>query len=111
MLLLPIFGSAGSSLLRGLFSPCEWGPLSGRGVPASHGGGFQRCGAPSLGRAGFRTCDPGLQSTGPLVVRGLSCFTACGIFPGQGSNLCLLRILYCWAAREAQSCIRILEES
>ena len=33
---------------------------------------------------------PRLQSTGPIVmVHGLSCST-CGIFPDQGSNLCLL---------------------
>ena len=33
----------------------------------------------------------GLWSTGSIVVaHGLSHFTACGIFPNQGSNLCLL---------------------
>ena len=33
----------------------------------------------------------GLQSTGSVVVaHGLSCSTACGIFPDQGSNPCLL---------------------
>ena len=32
---------------------------------------------------------PGLQSTGSVVViRGLSCLTACGIFPGQGFKPC-----------------------
>ena len=55
---------------------------------ASHGGGFPCCGARSLGRAGSVLGAPGLQSTGPGVVRGLSCSTASGIFPGQGSNLC-----------------------
>ena len=35
---------------------------------------------------------PGLWSTGSaVVVRGLICSEACGIFPDQGSNLCLLR--------------------
>ena len=34
---------------------------------------------------------PGLSSTGSIVVaHGLSCSTACGVFPDQGSNLCLL---------------------
>ena len=34
----------------------------------------------------------GLWSPGSIVVaHGISCFTACGIFPNQGSNLCLLR--------------------
>ena len=34
---------------------------------------------------------PGLWSTGSIVVvRWLSCSTACGIFPDQGSNPCLL---------------------
>ena len=34
---------------------------------------------------------PGLQGSGPVVeVHGLSCSTAHGIFPGQGSNPRLL---------------------
>ena len=34
---------------------------------------------------------PGLQSLGSVVVEdSLSCSMACGIFPDQGSNLCLL---------------------
>ena len=38
---------------------------------------------------------PGLSSTGSvLVVLGLSCSAACGIFPGQGLNPCPL----CWQA-------------
>ena len=33
----------------------------------------------------------GLQSAGSVTVaRGLSCSAACGLFPGQGSNLCPL---------------------
>ena len=89
-----IFASAGSSLLQGLFSACEWGPLSGRGVQASHCGGFPCCGAQSLGRVGFQTCSSWARehrfSSGG---ERLGCSTACGIFPGQGSNLCLLWIL------------------
>ena len=42
----------------------------------------------------------GPQSTGSwLVAHRLSCFMACGIFPDQGLNLCLLhwqQILYHW---------------
>ena len=34
---------------------------------------------------------PGLQREGSVVVaRGLTCSVACGIFPDQGSNPCLL---------------------
>ena len=34
---------------------------------------------------------PGLQSAGSVVAgHGLSCSAACGIFPDQRSNLCLL---------------------
>ena len=50
---------------------------------------------------GLRTAAaaiPGLWSTGSVVVEhGLSCSEACGIFPDQGSNPCLLHerwILY-----------------
>ena len=45
----------------------------------SHCSGFSRCGARALGHAGS-----------VAVVHGLSCSAACGIFPDQGSNLCLL---------------------
>ena len=31
------------------------------------------------------------QSTSSVVVHGLSCSMACGIFPEQGSNQCLMR--------------------
>ena len=31
-----------------------------------------------------------LWHTGPVVAHGLSCSAACGIFPDQGSNMCLL---------------------
>ena len=34
---------------------------------------------------------PGPQSTGSVIaMQGLGCSTSCGIFPDQGSNLCLL---------------------
>ena len=41
--------------------------------------------------SGLSSVAPGLQSTASIVaVHGLSCSEACGIFPGQESNLCLL---------------------
>ena len=42
-------------------------------------------------RVGSAVAAAGLQSTGSVVVvHGLSCFVACGIFPNQESNPCLL---------------------
>ena len=60
-------------------------------VGASHRGGFSHCGAWPLGGVGSGVAAPRLQSTGSvLVAHGLSCLAACGIFPHQGSNPCLL---------------------
>ena len=40
---------------------------------------------------GLSRCGSQVQSTSSVaVVNGLSCSTACGIFPDQGWNLCLL---------------------
>ena len=51
-----------------------------------------------LQRAGSVVAALGLHSVGSVVVEHkLSCSPACGIFPDQGSNLCLLhcrQILY-----------------
>ena len=45
---------------------------------------------PGSRRVGSRVAAPRLQSTGSLAVAlGLSCSATCGIFPIQGSNLCL----------------------
>ena len=52
------------------------GLISGRGVRASHCSGLSARGARAPGRSSL-----------PL---GLGCPVACGIFPGQGANLCLL---------------------
>ena len=95
---LLIFGRAGSSLLLGVFSSCEQGLLSPRGVRASHWDGASRGGAQA-----YRTQAPlagarGLRSRGSRAPehrlgccgKGLSCSAACGIFPDQGSNPCLL---------------------
>ena len=46
---------------------------------ASHCGGFSCCRARALG-----------TRASVVVVHGLSCSTACGIFPDQGSNPCPL---------------------
>ena len=40
--------------------------------------------------AGFRSCSSQALERGLVVVQGLSCSKACGIFPDQGSNPCLL---------------------
>ena len=43
------------------------------------------------GHAGFSSCGSWAESTGSVVVvHGLSCSAACGIFPDQGSDLFLL---------------------
>ena len=66
-----------------------------RGYPSLQWGSFslqwlllQSTGSRSRGLV---VVAPGLQSTGSvIVVHGLTCSTASGIFPDQGSNLCLL---------------------
>ena len=55
-----------------------------------------------LWHVGSGVAAPGLQSTdSAVVVHGLSCPMACGIFPRQGSNLHWQAYLYHWATREA----------
>ena len=56
---------------QGLLSSCG-------GAQASHGSDFSCCGTQALRRR------PKIA-----VAHRLSCFPACGIFPDQGSNLCL----------------------
>ena len=74
-----VFGCAGSSLPRGLFSRWgERGRLSGCGTQASHCSSFSCCGARALG------------CVGSVVAQRLSCSTARGIFPDPGSSPCLL---------------------
>ena len=49
------------------------------------------CGLQQLEHVGSVAAAPGFQNTGSIVVvRGLSCSKACGIFPDQGSNPCFL---------------------
>ena len=58
------------------FSTCsKQGILSHCGARASHCSGFSCCGARALGHSGS-----------VVVVHGLSCSKACGIFLAQGSN-------------------------
>ena len=64
------------------------------GARASHGGGFSCCRARALGARASVAVARGLSSCGlqalerrsVIVVHGLSCSAACGIFPDQGSN-------------------------
>ena len=75
---------AGSSWPLRLFSSCgEQGLLSSCRAGTSHCGGFSCWGAQAPGHVGT-----------VVVVHGLSCSTACGIFPDQGSNLPLLCLLH-----------------
>ena len=69
------FGCAGSSLLRGF---CLVVVSGGHSLVALYG----------LLIVATSLVDPSAGST--VVVHGLSCSTACGIFLDQGSNLCLL---------------------
>ena len=87
-----IWGCAGSSLLCGLFSCCsERGLLSSCGARTSDCSGFSCCRALAVGHEGFSSFRPQALSTGSVVVvLGLSCSPARGIFPDQGLNLCLL---------------------
>ena len=58
---------------------------------ASHCRGFSCCGAQALGYAGFSSYGSGALGTGSLAVaHWLGCSKACGIFPDQGLNPCLL---------------------
>ena len=89
------FDYAACLLLCGLFSSCgEWGLVSSCCAWASDCGGFSCCGAWALERAVFSSCGPGPQwlwFPGSVVVEhGLSGSEAYRIFPGQGSNPCLL---------------------
>ena len=47
--------------------------------------------APAVAVCGFSSCGSRASSTGSIfVAHGLICSVACGIFPDQGLNLCLL---------------------
>ena len=56
-----------------------------------HSMGLRARGLRQSWRVGSVAVAPGLQNTSSIgVVHGLNCSTACGIFPNQGSNPCLL---------------------
>ena len=81
------FCYAGSSLLRGLFFSCiKWGLLSSCRAWALEYMDFSNCGM-WISSCSSRALEHRLNCCG---VPGLSSSTACGIFPDQGSNLCLL---------------------
>ena len=101
-----IFGCIGSQLLRTGFSlVAASGSALRCGARASDCCGFSCCGARALGTRASVVVARGLQGTGSVVVaHGLSCSTACGTFPDQGSNHvpCIgRRILNHCATREA----------
>ena len=74
-----IFGCTGSSLLH----------LRGLSLVAASRG-FSCCRAWALGTGASVVGAEGLQSVGSVVVvHGLSCSRARGVFPGQGWNPCL----------------------
>ena len=86
------FGCAGSSLLLGLFSSRSEGKLlyscRARTFRCS---GFFYCRAWTCGQAGFSSCGSwALEHRFSSWDAWLSCSTACGIFPDQGSNPFLL---------------------
>ena len=82
--LSPAVASRGHSWLRCAGFPL-WRPL----FVSEHG--LQACGLQQLWHVGSVVLPRGLQSTGSVVVvPGLSCSTACGILPDQGSNPCSL---------------------
>ena len=94
-----IFGCAGCSLLSWLFPSCR-----GQGLLSSGGAGFSlQCllllqsmhsrvnRLQQLWHNDSVAAALRLQSTGSVVVtHWLSCSVACGVFPNQGLNLCLL---------------------
>ena len=90
--ILFIFGCIGSSLLRaGFLYLRRVGATLPCGAQPSHCGGFSCCETWALGARASVVVARGLQSPGSVVVsHGLSCSTACGIFPNQGSNPCPL---------------------
>ena len=75
----------------GLSLVTENGVLSSCGARVSHCSGFSCWGAQALGTQASVALAPGLWSTGSIAVaHRLRSSVACGIFPNQGLNLCLL---------------------
>ena len=74
------------------FSSCSnQGLLCSWDAPASPCSRFSCCGVRALGAWDSGAAAPSFSGLGSIVVTlRLSCSAACGIFPDQGSNLCLL---------------------
>ena len=79
---------------RGLSPVAASRGCSDGGARASHRGGLSCRGAQALGCEGFSSCGLRAQKLwragSVVVIHGLSCSTACGIFLEQGSNPCPL---------------------
>ena len=80
------------------FSGCgKWGLLTSCGAWASHCGDLSCCGVQALDSSGFSSCGPQAQYCGSEALKyklnscGAQAQFLCtmGIFPDQGSNLCL----------------------
>ena len=95
------FGCSGSSCCRGFSLVADSGAYSliVVGGPVSHWSGFSCCRACTPRCSDFSICGTEAQylqlpasraQAQQSVAHGLSCSVACGIFPYQGSNLCLL---------------------
>ena len=69
----------------------EWGLLPSCCAQTPHCGGFSHCRAWAQGHVGSAVAAPALSSTGSTAVaHRFSYSVACGIFPDQGLNPCLL---------------------
>ena len=69
----------------------EWGLLSNCSSRASYGGGFLHGRELALEHVGFSRCSSqALEHRFNSCGTGASLLTACGLFPHQGSNPCLL---------------------
>ena len=84
-----IYGYAGSSLPHRLFSSCGYSLVPVQGLLTA---GASLAAEHRLeGTQASAAAAPRLWSTGSIAVaHGLSCSVACGVFPDEGSNLCLL---------------------
>ena len=78
-------------LPHGLFFSCgKWRLFCNCDVQASHCSGFSSCGAQVLGHSGFSRCSSQALEHRPCSFGERACTSVCGIFTGQGLNLCLL---------------------